>query len=169
MSNNAEFDRYSERATGLSRPMDPEADTGEWLAQQRRLHQLIFRAGAYAGVSREFRGAGDDSLARLAWLADHGFFTNDVRAVVSEVQRQRERDDALTDTYGLTDSDIESMVGEGFHTAFRKAVDSPEAVVIHKLIKDMDSEIWGAIVKFVADPIISYLREARQRQEEGES
>jgi hypothetical protein len=59
------------------------------------------------------------------------------------------------------------MLAEGFHTAFRKAVDHPYASVIHKLISDMPREDWGAVIDFVATPVIAWLRKAEARQQEG--
>jgi hypothetical protein len=46
---------------------------------------------------------------------------------------------------------FESMIGEGFHTAFRKAVDSATAAQIHRLIGGMEYRDWAAVVSFVAD------------------
>jgi hypothetical protein len=49
-----------------------------------------------------------------------------------------------------------SLLGEGFHTAFRKAVDSEEAWEVWQMIKKMPGEDWAAILKFVADGLTSY-------------
>jgi hypothetical protein len=160
------FDYYSGVVAGLSRPHDDQEDPNVWLAQVQRAHRMIFREGARAGLDKRFDGLGDDSLARLGWLAEQGVFGEDITALVAELERWREKGDAINSSYGLTDSDIHSMVAEGFHTAFRKAVDSPEAVVIHKLIKDMDPETWAAIIDFVANPIIRWLREAEAKAAE---
>ena len=47
--------------------------------------------------------------------------------------------------------DVEEYLGEGIHTAFRKALpDSKQAHQIWKLIREMPDEDWEAIVKFVA-------------------
>ena len=40
-------------------------------------------------------------------------------------------------------------LGESFHTAFRKAVDSEEVNEIHKLIREMPDESWWSILEFV--------------------
>jgi len=45
-----------------------------------------------------------------------------------------------------------SMLAEGFHTAFRKAVDSDEAWQVWKLISKMPAGDWAEIISFVADP-----------------
>lgn len=44
---------------------------------------------------------------------------------------------------------IKSLVGEGFHTAFRKAVDNEQAMPIHRLINDMPAKDWDNIIEFV--------------------
>lgn len=46
---------------------------------------------------------------------------------------------------------FEGLIGEGFHTAFRNAVDTARAATIHRLIADMPPEEWSKIVGFVAD------------------
>jgi hypothetical protein len=45
-----------------------------------------------------------------------------------------------------------SLLGEGFHTGFRKAVDSSAANRAWHAIQDMPAEDWGAVVTFVAEP-----------------
>lgn len=50
-----------------------------------------------------------------------------------------------------------SMLGEGFHTAFRKAVDTRQAAAVHRLITEMPPADWAAVVEFVADPIAEAL------------
>lgn len=47
--------------------------------------------------------------------------------------------------------DFLSMLGEGFHTAFRKAGDSATATQVHRLIGNLAPEEWSSIVEFVAD------------------
>jgi hypothetical protein len=83
--------------------------------------------------------------------------------LIRQVQALREQLTAIGGAHGVTDSDIGSMIAEGFATAWRKAVDSPESVVIWKLIKDMDRKEWGSVIDFVADPLIAMLREAERR------
>lgn len=46
---------------------------------------------------------------------------------------------------------LRSLLGEGFHTAFRKAVDTATAAQIHRLIAGMPLEHWEAVLSFVAD------------------
>lgn len=53
--------------------------------------------------------------------------------------------------------DFRSVIGEGFHTAFRKGTDAPQSSKIWNLIKEMDDEEWSAVVAFVADPIADFL------------
>ncbi len=50
----------------------------------------------------------------------------------------------------LTRDNLRSLLGEGFHTAFRKAVDSKKAVEIHRMISEFDDEEWAQVVEFVA-------------------
>ncbi len=64
-----------------------------------------------------------------------------------------------TDDAGVTYSELRSMLGEGFHTAFRKAIDGPGAMPIHHLISDMDDEDWGRVISFVAGPLWDLLKE----------
>jgi len=45
--------------------------------------------------------------------------------------------------------DIISLLGEGFHTAFRKISQSKEGRQIHSLINKLDNEEWEAILEFV--------------------
>lgn len=54
---------------------------------------------------------------------------------------------------------IRSMLAEGFHTAFRKAVNSPRADQIWDLIKAMPSDQWGSVISFVAEPLIEGLED----------
>ncbi len=51
----------------------------------------------------------------------------------------------------LKDRDeLMEFLGEGFHTAFRKAVvDSYRATAVHDHIRNMRSEEWGAVLEFV--------------------
>lgn len=53
----------------------------------------------------------------------------------------------------ITYSELTSMLSEGFHTAFRKAIDGPDAMPIHRLIGNMRPEDWSAVISFVADPL----------------
>jgi hypothetical protein len=46
------------------------------------------------------------------------------------------------------------VLGEVFHTAFRKAVDNEQAMPIHKLIKEMPTEDWREILRWVVDYVI---------------
>lgn len=45
--------------------------------------------------------------------------------------------------------EFRSMLGEGFHTAFRKATDCDQAHPIWTLINQMPSGDWGAVLEFV--------------------
>lgn len=46
---------------------------------------------------------------------------------------------------------LRSLLGEGFHTAFRKATDAPLAMPIHRLLSELDSDDWDAVLSFVMD------------------
>lgn len=46
---------------------------------------------------------------------------------------------------------LRGMLGEGFHTAFRKATDAPLAMPIHRLLSELDPDDWGAVLSFVMD------------------
>ena len=48
-----------------------------------------------------------------------------------------------------TKDDIISFLGESFHTAFRKSIDSDIGHEIWKLIRKMPREEWGAVLGFV--------------------
>jgi hypothetical protein len=54
----------------------------------------------------------------------------------------------------VTKDELASLLGEGFHTAFRKAADSSEAVAIHKQISALPDVEWARIVEFVAHGLI---------------
>ena len=55
---------------------------------------------------------------------------------------------------------LTEFLGEGFHTAFRKAVpDSDEANQIWHLIKEMKGEDWTRVLAFVAEPLLDALPE----------
>jgi hypothetical protein len=98
-------------------------------------------------------------IAQASLYARKGYASAEVTlALMYEVQDLRQQLDKVAIRPGLTDDEIVSFLGEGFHTAWRKAVDCPEAVVIHRLIKDMDPEVWGAVIHYVADPLITWLR-----------
>lgn len=50
-----------------------------------------------------------------------------------------------------TREDLEELLGEGMHAAFRKACDCPEGMQIHHLIDRMPPEHWATVVGFVAE------------------
>lgn len=57
--------------------------------------------------------------------------------------------------------DIKSLLGEGFHTAFRKAVDGHQSAKIHDLITEMPNLEWANVIDFVGDHLIDYLKTIR--------
>lgn len=157
MSNDREFDLLVEEAQQLLRQ---NAATAEEMDRMAVLLRQVYRAGARAQLDHAYRRQ-VDPVDRVRWLAERGFGA-DLKALVAEVEDAREKTAALSGTYGVTDSEISSMLAEGFHTAFRKAVDSPFAAVIHKLIRDMEDGEYAAIIDFTADPLVSRLREAEK-------
>lgn len=165
MSNDPTFDRHVAEVLENSQrnasryPDDPEWTDEAWQARMRVLCRLIYRAGTRAGLNYRY-GQLEDSVERVRWLVDHDLATQDVAALLNEVEHWQEKAGALQGSYGVTDSDIRSMLGEGFHTAFRKAVDSPYATVIHRLIRDLEPGEYGAVVDFTAGPLIDMLHEA---------
>ena len=48
------------------------------------------------------------------------------------------------------ENELKEHLGEGFHTAFRKATSAPESTQIWKLINDMDDREWEKVIAFVA-------------------
>lgn len=163
---NREFDYFAQRVLDASRP--PEgADEAQWAQEVQRHLRMVFRAGSQARVAYEYGKLTDTGLARLTWLAQSGLLgkDGDLGYLLSEVQGWRDKADAFTGTYGMTEADLRSMVAEGFHTAFRKAVDHPYATVIHKLIRELPPEDWAAVLDFVVRPIVRQLREAQRAAE----
>jgi hypothetical protein len=51
----------------------------------------------------------------------------------------------------LTRSDLQSIIGEGFHTAFRKATDSPIATDIWAAIRALPDDEWRGILAFIME------------------
>lgn len=155
MTNDRDFD-YAE--SELFRIIsDPGAEDRD--KRIRYLLRLIYQAGARAQLDRGYHAQADPA-GRVRWLAGKGMAAEDVKAVVLELEDLREKTAGLQGSYGVTDSDIRSVIGEGFHTAFRKAVDHPYATVIHKLIGDLPDEDWSAVIDFVSGPVTGMLRRA---------
>jgi hypothetical protein len=54
----------------------------------------------------------------------------------------------------VIDTDMEtlrSMLGEGFHTAFRKATECEQAMPIHRLIGEMPDGEWSRVIDWLVD------------------
>lgn len=64
-----------------------------------------------------------------------------------------DREPRTRKTLTIKGDDLRAALGEGFHTAFRKAADSAEATVIHRLIGDMQPEEWSAVIDFVTNGV----------------
>lgn len=69
----------------------------------------------------------------------------------------------MTGKQTINKEDMIAHLGESFHTAFRKAVDSVEGVKIHRLIRDMDGKEWGAIMEFVYECINMFVNVEEQK------
>jgi hypothetical protein len=46
---------------------------------------------------------------------------------------------------------LASALGEGIHTAFRKAIDNPQAMRIHRLINEMPDGDWSQLIDWLID------------------
>lgn len=70
-----------------------------------------------------------------------------------EIARLQQKENTMSEpTIGTikgSRKDFASMLGEGFHTAFRKATDCPQAPTIWQLIHDMPTGSWNAVIEFV--------------------
>lgn len=164
MSNSRDFDYFSQKILDASVPKDG-LDEAEWNASLQRWLRMVFRAGSIARVEHGYRKLDDTAMARMLWLVEQGILSTDLKILLQELQDYRDRENALMSNYGVTDADIRSMLGEGFHTGFRKAVDHPYATTIWQLIKDLPGEDWSAVLDFVSEPIIHALREAQRAAE----
>jgi len=117
-----------------------------------------------AGSPLPCGGMDDQHIARALRHAENGMASPAVTLqLIAELRRLREELRAMGGPFGVTDDDIRSMLAEGFATAWRKSTDTPESVVIWKLIDAMDREEWGAVISFVADPLIAMLRRAEEQ------
>ena len=121
-----------------------------------------------AGSPLPYGGMDDKDIARSLRHAENGMASPAVTLqLIAELRRLRMELDAIGGPSGVTDDDIRSQLGEGFHTAFRKAVDDPQAIVIHTLIDKLRDDTdchgrssWSAVISFVANPLIAMLRRA---------
>lgn len=52
-------------------------------------------------------------------------------------------------------SELQAMLGEGFHAAFRKAADGPQAMQIYRLIFEMGDD-WDSVLRFVLEGVEEY-------------
>lgn len=49
----------------------------------------------------------------------------------------------------FTRTEFSSMLGEGFHTAFRKGTEAPKSSTIWRLIADMEPQDWDSVIEYV--------------------
>lgn len=57
----------------------------------------------------------------------------------------------------ITREELASAVGEGIHTALRKAGRSRHATAAYRAIDEMNDEEWGDVVDFAVDGLASLL------------
>lgn len=134
----------------------------------RKAYEALQQLGTYIPDAEPgqlaYGNMDDKAIAAAVRNAEKGLASPAVTLeLVSQVRRLREELAAFGGPHGVTEDAIRSMVGEGFHTAFRKAVDSMEASIAWKAIRDMDNEEYAAIVSFTADPIVAALRYAEAK------
>lgn len=55
----------------------------------------------------------------------------------------------------MTRDEFVSLLGEGIHTAFRKATDCPQAMPIYRLISEMPNEEWGNVINWLVDGLFA--------------
>lgn len=121
-----------------------------------------------AGSPLRYGGMEDKAVATAVRQAEKGYASP---AVVLELTREMRRLRAELRAFGgpsgVTEEDIRSMIAEGFHTALRKAADSMDASIAWKAIRDMDSEEYSAVCRFVSEPVIGMLRAAEAKAAAG--
>lgn len=122
--------------------MSESSATQERKRNQQLVTDVIAAVNRGGEVERNVR-----HLISVAWCrgSDHGY----------NRRRGEERAGAELVDYAT----FRSLLAEGFHTAFRKAVDHPYAVVIHLLIRELRGQEWGAVLDFTADPLWGVLRD----------
>lgn len=64
----------------------------------------------------------------------------------------------------MTPDDIKDLLGEGFHTAFRKATDCDQAHPIWELIRDMPADDWRSVLEMVYDHVVVPAVQAEQEK-----
>jgi len=66
----------------------------------------------------------------------------------------------------MSGEEIKELLGEAFHTAFRKATEWKGSHEIWKLIREMPEEDWGAVIDFVYDTAIAADYSQAQKERE---
>jgi hypothetical protein len=138
----------------------------------RDAYRVLIELGTHipdipAGSPLEYGGMADKDVAEAVKQAEKGYASPAaVLELTREMRRLRAELHALGGPYGVTESDIRSVVAEGFHTALRKRADSMEAAIAWKAIRDMDSGEYAGMCQAVAGPVISMLRAAEARAAE---
>lgn len=59
---------------------------------------------------------------------------------------------------GVDLHDMIGMIGQGFHTAFRKGTDDDAARFIHAAIDELEPDEWHAILRYVAEPLFEAIK-----------
>lgn len=75
--------------------------------------------------------------------------------VLDDWHRRKHRDDQVIALPPMTVAELRSLLGEGFHTAFRKATDDPLAFPIHRLIQQLGDGEFTAVLEFVIEGLES--------------
>lgn len=93
--------------------------------------------------------------------------------VLDDWHHRKHRDAEVIDLPPMTVGELRSILGEGFHTAFRKATDDPLAFPIHRLIAQLGDGEFTAVLDFVieglesrTEPAAAVQPDAQQRHEE---
>lgn len=66
----------------------------------------------------------------------------------------------------MTRDEFVEILGEGIHTAFRKATDCEQAHSIWKLIQEMPGKDWESVLNFVASGFESLFAEPTSKNED---
>lgn len=86
--------------------------------------------------------------------------------VLDDWHRRKHRDAQVIDLPPMTVGELRSVLGEGFHTAFRKATDDPLAFPIHRLIAQLGDGEFTAVLDFVIEGLESCVKPSEQRADD---
>lgn len=92
-----------------------------------------------------------DLRAAADYLVDMDGPDDPVVRLLRDLAEAAERGEPVGHVPVLTRQQFEERAGEAFHTAFRKAIDHPLAMPIHRLIGELPADDWSAVLGFAAD------------------